>query len=140
MVDFVIEAFGDFSSNIHSVYKQDVHKLIDLRLSQEKVPNLIFNDFYKLGLTPSINRIKHSIPELANYRILGKSTFDNIPRMSLVSLLTFDFKYIKSTCTDSDGNYFFDFLLNQDYVIVAEDLSSEYNHSIQVGVKPVEIV
>lgn len=41
---------------------------------------------------------------------------------------------------DKDVNYFFDFLLNQDYIVISEDVLCEYSNSIQVGVKPNETI
>lgn len=141
MSENILESFLISTSTVPSVYQlnRDVSNIFTLGIL-DKVPDLVKHDFYKLGLTESINRSRLGLDSRKIYQIKGKATFDKKPREALVSLLTFDYNPIATTRTDSDGNYFFDFLLNQDYIVIAEDILCEYNHSIQIGVKPVEAV
>lgn len=140
MVDFNIETFGYFTINIPNIYRDKNFKIINSEVTKDKVPHLINHDFYNLGLTREINLNKFSINNLAIFRIKGQSVFNNIPKKSKVSLFTFDYKYITTILSDDSGNYLFEFLFNQDYIVIAEDLDSKYNHSIQVGVRPSETV
>lgn len=141
MTENTIQPFVVSMSFVPSIYNlQTNFSESFLRNSVEKVPHLVKHDFYKLGLTESLNRSRLGLDSRKIYQIKGKATFDKKPREALVSLLTFDYNPVATTRTDSEGNYFFDFLLNQDYIIISEDILCEYNHSIQVGVKPVEAV
>ena len=142
MSDHVSESFEPIVSLVSSVYRLETSTISDKFSfdNLDKVPHLVKHDFYGFGLTESLNRTRLGVDSRALYSIKGQANFDKKPREAFVSLLTFDFNKVASVRTDKDGNYFFDFLLNQDYIVIAEDILCEYNHSIQVGVKPVEAV
>lgn len=143
MADNILEPFEPLVSKVPSVYelKSNVSSF-DLEIRDlDILSNLVKHDFYKLGLTESLNRARMNVDPRGTYFISGKAIFENNKaREAIVNLLTFDYKPVASLQTDKEGNYFFDFLLKQDYIVIAEDFNCEYNHSIQVGVKPSETV
>lgn len=95
------------------------------------------NDFYNLNITKDVAKAKLNISLDHDYKIEGISKINDISTLSLVSLLTFDYVIVKTKISEHDGSFVFNNIPYNDYIIISEDLSLKYNHSIQVGVKPV---
>lgn len=98
------------------------------------------SDFYGFGMTRQDNMTKQNIPLYHNFMLEGVSTVEGKPASSFITLLTYDYNHVKTIVSNRDGKYRFENIPNNTYVVIAEDLSLKYNHSIQVGVKPVETV
>ena len=98
------------------------------------------SDFYGFGMTRQDNMIKHNIPLYHNFMLEGVSTVEGKPVPSFITLFTYDYNHVKTIVSNRDGKYRFENIPNNTYVVIAEDLSLKYNHSIQVGVKPVETI
>lgn len=127
-------------TSIPLVYKNPLANHSVGGFTNDKIPHKVEHDFYKLGRTIDSNMSRFNIPITNKYLIEGVVTSQGNNTKSFVSLLSFDYMYITTVITDVNGNYKFDYIPFNSYIIVAEDLSCEYNHSIQVGVKPVEIL
>lgn len=111
----------------------------DLLENVDRVKNYeLGNDFYSLNITKDIAKTKLNISLDADYKIEGVSKINDVPTVALVSLLTFDYVVIRSKISEADGSFIFNNIPYNNYIIISEDLSLKYNHSIQVGVKPVE--
>ena len=101
------------------------------------VPDYFNSDFYCFGMTRQDNMAKQGVLPYHNYIIEGVSKVEGKEITSIVSLFTSDYNYVKSTITDRKGYYKFENIPYNTYIIISEDLSLKYNHSIQVGVRPV---
>lgn len=119
----------DYFNKSHHIYKSE---------SFDSISNYFNSDFYGLGITRQDIKNIHGIKLLHNYKIEGVSKSDGNPKKSLVTVFTSDFNYVSSFVTKDDGKYKFENLPYMSYVIISEDLSLKYNHSIQAGVRPVE--
>ena len=104
------------------------------------VPDYFNSDFYGFGMTRQDNMTKQNIPLYHNFMLEGVSTVEGKPVPSFITLFTYDYNHVKTIVSNRDGKYRFENIPNNTYVVIAEDLSLKYNHSIQVGVKPVEAV
>lgn len=135
---FLLKSFEPITTLVPSILKENNVEIQDLPLKIDRIPHKINHDFYNLGVTESFNRKSLNIDFRNTYLIEGRAVLNKEPRKAFVTLLTFNYEYVTSVLTDSEGFYKIDNLCYQDYIIIVEDFYSEYNHSIQVGVKPVE--
>lgn len=117
-----------------------VKTLPDISANLDVFVDKIRVDYYKTGRTPDQNKALFGIRPQDKYKIEGTIKNNDLKKNVIVSLFTFDYNYMRTVTTDSNGFYFFDYLPYGTYVVIAEDNSLKYNHTIQVGVKPVETV
>lgn len=111
---------------------------INVKSVVDTIPDYFSKDFYGFNTTRDDRKLRQGIPIYRKYLIEGVSLAEGSPIVSKVSLFNSDMNLIKSIITNLDGKYKFENLEYNTYVIVIEDLSLKYNHSIVSGVIPVE--
>ena len=122
-------------------YFDNPHQLLkEFKILPDRVEDYFNSDFYGFGLTRQDNLNKQGVLKYHKYQIEGVVEAEGKPILSTVFLLTQDLKHIKAMVTDKNGTYKFENIPYEQYTIIAYDFTTKYNASIQVGVKPVEIV